>query len=112
MQAIQPLALRYLRQASPIALLSRSSRPIFLLQQQRNYATPTTQEERNQELQKKQIRMADKAGRMKQNMGAVSSFLTSLSLHLFLTSLTRHVDDFDSYIRCVRVLTNLLSRVN
>ncbi|GAA5830254.1 hypothetical protein JCM5353_005365 [Sporobolomyces roseus] len=73
MQAIQPLALRSLRQASPIALLSRSSRPIFLLQQQRNYATPTTQEERNQELQKKQIRMADKAGRMKQNMGAMTS---------------------------------------
>jgi len=78
---MQPIALRSLRQASPIALLSRSSTPFLLLQQQhlalRNYAT-TTQEERNQELQKKQIRMADKAGRMKQNMGAVSlsPFLT------------------------------------
>ena len=81
MQALQPLGLRSLRSAAPAGILARASPVVFppvssSLLQHRSYSSPAND---TAELQKKQLRMAEKAGRMKQNMGAVSPPL-SLSL--------------------------------
>ncbi|GAA5878951.1 hypothetical protein JCM16303_007241 [Sporobolomyces ruberrimus] len=74
MQALQPLALRSLRPASSAVLLARSSPLLFAASsnflQHRSYATANDD---TAALQKKQLRMAEKAGRMKQNMGAMTA---------------------------------------
>ena len=74
MQSLQPLVLRSLRPSSPHVHLTRSSPLLFQtcsnLLQQKGYATQP--DNATAEMQKKQLRMVEKAGRMKQNMGAVS----------------------------------------
>ncbi|GAA5928351.1 uncharacterized protein JCM15063_003857 [Sporobolomyces koalae] len=74
MQAFQPLAIRAVRQAQPAALLARSAAVPFSgsssVLQHRSYATSPADMEA---LQKKQLRMAEKAGRMKQNMGSMTT---------------------------------------
>ncbi|GAA5992183.1 hypothetical protein JCM5350_002563 [Sporobolomyces pararoseus] len=75
MQSLQPLALRSLRPSSPYVHLTRSSPLLFQtcsnLLQQRSYATQP--DNATAEMQKKQLRMVEKAGRMKQNMGAMTA---------------------------------------
>ncbi|GAA6059284.1 hypothetical protein JCM10212_006677 [Sporobolomyces blumeae] len=62
----RPIVFRGLRQTNPNAAVLASLR----LASSRAYAT---QDDANAAMQKKQLRMAEKAGRMKQNLGAMTS---------------------------------------
>ncbi|GAA6010678.1 hypothetical protein JCM11491_002891 [Sporobolomyces phaffii] len=63
-----------LRTVHPAVLIARSSPAAFLHQHRASYSTaPPPAQDDTAALQKKQLRMAEKAGRMKQNMGAMTA---------------------------------------
>ena len=65
------LSPRWLLQSTPL-LRTTISTPARLAPSVRNYATPPSHAQQQLDLQAKQTRLAEKAGRMKQNIGVVS----------------------------------------
>lgn len=82
MQALRSSTPSTLTRAALRPSSSRFSPSPFLLSAARSYATTPGQAE-HEALQAKQLKLVEKAGRMKQNMGAVRPFSLSSTFETF-----------------------------